>query len=844
MNAQRSSTPKRSRNSNQVRNKVQPKALFDSEGLLLSFLEQSSHAVLLTDESGTIRIWNHACEDITGLSRKKVLGKSFWALIYQLSLPEHRTTGRFESIKAAIVEALETGRSPYFGKARESIILSGSREKRLIQGLPLLIRIGNGTCIAVTAWDITRFRQAEEKIQESEARFNAIVQNSPTGIVIVDDALRFCHVNDEICRMVGYSSEELLGREFNFLVDEASRDLVVNCYQRRQKGEAVPTRYEYDIVRKDGQKRRVAMNAALTKDKTGRPFTIAHVEDITEQRQIGEKIVRRTLELEAIAKISAAMREAQTRTEIFSVLLEQSTELLEAGGGALVSYDPTGGKSKVEVSSLAWANWTNNFSPPFKDLTERVIQTGRAYRGEPEVGASTVEPLGQIGYAVCVPLIASTQTVGALWIGRSKPITDEDFRLLVAIANMAANAIHRQTLHEDLLVQLENLRQTQARLLQSEKLAAIGRLISGVAHELNNPLTSVILFSQLVQREIQDPLAKQNMAKVVSEAMRAGKIVRGLLDFARQRPIERQLVDINTVLTSSLDLVSYELLSRNITITLDLAPDLPLILADPYQLQQVFINLLQNAWQAVSAACIEGHIRIRIEVAPSGFETPASEENKVVRIQVQDNGPGISGDILNRIFDPFFTTKPEGEGTGLGLSVCHGIVTEHGGHIWAESIPGGQTTFIIELPIPPLDEVGEKKDVADLQPALSGMKGKILIIDDEPNVKDVLAQTLRKRGYQVDAVSNGTDGLERLAQSTYAHILCDIRMPGLTGVEFYQQVKTSDPESIGRIIFVTGDTTNAATRRFIEENHVHYLVKPFELNDLFQAIQMIEEEKR
>ena len=970
MNAKPSFTPRRNSKPKQSGSKLQSEALFDNEKLLLPFLEQSPHAALFTDESGTIRVWNHACEDITGLSRNKAVGKPSWEVFYQLALPEQRTSECLESIKAAILEALETGQSPCFGDGWESVILSRSGERRLVQILPLPIRTSTGTCIAMTARDLTKQRQEEVKAQESEARYrtlfegandailvlennrfidcnlrtlalfgyskeeligktpyavspktqsdrssskkkalekirlsmegkpqffewqhlrrdgtvfevelslncvpssgrkyilgvvrditerkraeeklkeneeqiHTILQNSPTGIVMVDDAFRFCHVNDESCRIVGYGREELLDREFTLLIDEDSKDQVIDRFRRRQNGEDVPVRHEYNILRKNGQKRRVEMIAAVIRNKAGRPFTIAHIEDITEKRQVESKVHWRNLELEAIAKISSAMRTAQNRTEIYSILVEQSTELFKVsgGGGALVSYDPTNDKSNVEVSSPAWPNWIDSFNPSFKEISERVLKSGQAYRGELNVNVTSAELKSKVVNGICTPLIASAQVVGALWIVRTEPFNEEDLHLLTAISDMTANAIHRQTLHEDLLIQIENLRQTQARLVQSEKLAAIGQLVSGVAHELNNPLTSVVLYSQLVQQEIQDPLPKQNMAKVVAEAMRAGKIVRGLLDFARQRPIKREPVAVNTILTSSLDLVSYELLSRKITVALNLASDLPLILADPHQLQQVFINLLQNAWQAISVARAEGQIVIQTDVTPSIFETSESVENKVVRIQIQDNGPGISTEILNRIFDPFFTTKPEGEGTGLGLSVCHGIVAGHGGHIWAESLPGAQTTFTIELPISPLDAIDNKENAVGVLPTHSGEKGKVLIIDDEPNVKDVLAQALRKRGYQVDAVSNGTDGLELLAQSAYSHILCDIRMPGLTGVEFYQLLKAKDPELTGRIIFITGDTTNDFTRRFIDENNVHCLAKPFEMNELFQAILEIE----
>jgi two-component system NtrC family sensor kinase len=186
---------------------------------------------------------------------------------------------------------------------------------------------------------------------------------------------------------------------------------------------------------------------------------------------------------------------------------------------------------------------------------------------------------------------------------------------------------------------------------------------------------------------------------IISEALRAAHIVRSLLDFARQRPAERRPAQINDLLSKSLELVAYELRTHRVGWTMDLAPDIPMMMVDPHQMQQVFVNLINNAWQAVIAEKEEGNIRIVTCLARPAFPGEFRGGAKLVRIMIQDDGPGIPAENLSRIFDPFFTTKAEGKGTGLGLAVCHGIVTEHGGNIRAESAPGEGSSFWIELPV-------------------------------------------------------------------------------------------------------------------------------------------------
>jgi len=402
------------------------------------------------------------------------------------------------------------------------------------------------------------------------------------------------------------------------------------------------------------------------------------------------------------------------------------------------------------------------------------------------------------------------------------------------------------------------LEMAQARLVQSEKLAAIGELVAGVAHELNNPLTLIIGYAELLRRSPVSDETRQDLEKIVAQSRRAAGIVRSLLDFARQRPTERQLVQANDMMTSTLDLLAYELRTHNIERTVRLSPELPLTLADPYQLQQVFINLVNNARQAMSETRGGGHLTITSELGPSSFVNGGQDAEPVIRITVQDDGPGIPSDLLSRIFDPFFTTKSPGEGTGLGLSVCHGIIGDHGGHIWAENRAQG-ATFFVELPViqptissavlpartssetealwgdAPNGSFNPKPTTLNPSPAETA---RILLVDDETGTVEVLARILKGQGYQADAATDGKTALLRLAETKYDLVLCDIRMPGLSGPEIYRQLEASDPEMARRIIFITGDIMSSGTRRFLKESGASYLSKPFDLDEFIAKVRV------
>jgi two-component system NtrC family sensor kinase len=375
----------------------------------------------------------------------------------------------------------------------------------------------------------------------------------------------------------------------------------------------------------------------------------------------------------------------------------------------------------------------------------------------------------------------------------------------------------------------DQTRDLHQQLLQAEKLAALGQTISGVAHELNNPLATILTSSERLADKPMDPELRRAFETILGEAERAAKIVRNLLMFARKRNTTRTLVDLNQVVRETAALRAYEQRLNSISTIEALAAGLPPVFADPHQLQQVLLNLIINAEQAMVSAHGRGTLVLR------SWQDP---ERDVVLLEVNDDGPGVSGDAMPRIFDPFFTTKHVGQGTGLGLTVAYAIVQEHGGRIRVESRPGEGASFVIELPT---SGTGVRAAPRRTTPAASDVGGgaSVLLVDDEPRLAAAVADALKDAGFQVDQAHDGADALEHVRVKEYDLIVCDLRMPRVDGPAFYRAIAASSPSLVRRLIFVTGDVAGTDAGRFLEESGCRWLTKPFRLADLLRLAREV-----
>ena len=366
----------------------------------------------------------------------------------------------------------------------------------------------------------------------------------------------------------------------------------------------------------------------------------------------------------------------------------------------------------------------------------------------------------------------------------------------------------------------------QEQLIQSEKMSAIGQLVSGVAHELNNPLAGISAFAQLLLAEKRFPPDQRTAAETIySEARRASRIVQNLLTFARQHKAEKGPTAINQVLDDTLELRGYELRVRGIDVRREYDESLPDTMADAHQLQQVFLNLITNAEQAMEQR--DGHHhRLTVRTRRSG---------EAIRIEVEDTGAGIPANLIERIFNPFFTTKPTGSGTGLGLSISLGIVREHEGKIWAENAQQGGARFLVELPVSQPRASGEHAAMPHVQPVGNDTL-RVLVVDDEASVRVSLQRYLAGKGHQVETTASGEDALVRLQGSKYDAVILDMRMPDLSGEQIYERLRSNDPSHAERVIFTTGDLVNEQMRRFLDGTGRPCVPKPFEFASFDQAL--------
>ncbi|MGD0060174.1 MAG: ATP-binding protein [Verrucomicrobiia bacterium] len=372
-------------------------------------------------------------------------------------------------------------------------------------------------------------------------------------------------------------------------------------------------------------------------------------------------------------------------------------------------------------------------------------------------------------------------------------------------------------------------------LRRAEKLSALGQLIAGVAHELNNPLSVVIGYSEiLAERSGLDKETIDDIQRIHHESARASRIVRDLLTFARPSEPQKKVVNLNHLIASVLETQKVNLQAAGIQLEQRFASNLPATMADPNQIEQVLVNLIGNAIHVLNGRPNPRVLTIRTE-----------EHGNHIQVILADNGPGISQDIIGQIFDPFFTTKPLGKGTGLGLTISNTIIQEHRGRILVENQPAGGAKFTVELPViacavaPSAHRLPPEIKL----PAAVSAKRTVLVVDDEPNVLALLKTVMTGNDYEVVTAANGQQALESITARPYDLILSDMRMPGMDGRKFFETVKKYDPMLAHRMVFVTGDTVSLDTRAFFEETGNRWLSKPFNIAQVMDTVNEVLEKE-
>lgn len=420
------------------------------------------------------------------------------------------------------------------------------------------------------------------------------------------------------------------------------------------------------------------------------------------------------------------------------------------------------------------------------------------------------------------------------------PIQRKDKHLLLTEGAASVMSCAEGQTVQIFLREVTERRRLEQQLRQAEKLSALGQLISGVAHELNNPLAVISGYAQLLAlRPALEEKTRKDLLKIQRESERASKIIQNFLTFARKHPMEKANVNLNDLVVVCLELMDYDLRASGIRVERELGADLPQVFADPNQLEQVLLNIINNAVQGMEGSPRAKVLKIRTEHADDH-----------VKASVTDYGKGIHPSILEKIFDPFFTTKQAGVGTGLGLSISYSIVKEHSGNIYALNHPEGGAIFTLELPVSHMKTAGASEGAtngAARNAFFPHRVFKVLVVDDEAAIRDVFTEVLLEYSCRVFTAANGMQALPLLDQDEMDLIICDLKMPSMDGRRFYETLLETRAPLAERVIFVTGDTNNPRTMEFLRESGRQWFTKPFNFRDVeklfaehFKKIQQAE----
>ena len=440
---------------------------------------------------------------------------------------------------------------------------------------------------------------------------------------------------------------------------------------------------------------------------------------------------------------------------------------------------------------------------------------------DPQAGTAFLQQLKRDGHIADHQLRMRRLDGTIAWIEvtcRSAPLTHDPGSFeIVALVRDVSERKRMEDRSRDLYHQLQ----------QAEKLAALGQTISGVAHELNNPLATILSWAERLAERPADDKTRRGLEVIRSESERAARIVRNLLTFARKRQTTRLMVDLNEVVRETLALRAYEQRTSNIRVTSALAPSLPAVFADSHQIKQVILNLVINAEQAMLATNNRGSLTIR---------TSHDLERDSVVLEVEDDGPGIGEEVQAKIFDPFYTTKEVGKGTGLGLSVAYAIVQEHGGRIWVKSTRGAGATFFVELPVGG-QPLGLPKPSAEAV-SLDRFKGlRVLVADDDQAIRQLMSTIVKREGLEVDIAADGAEAIRLLGERDYAVILVDLMMPRIDGFGVIEHLRTH-PSDLKPVVLVISAYADQKFKE-VDPNVVSGVIrKPFEVADVGNIVRL------
>ncbi|HEX9954899.1 MAG TPA: PAS domain S-box protein [Allosphingosinicella sp.] len=735
--------------------------------VLAEGIESSLNALVMIDGEGIIHAFNPTAEKAFGYRRDKMVGASVRAF---LSDDPERQEEQRELLRFILDESQGPG-------AKRALVDGIAADGRVVplEATITALQIGGAKRFLCSLRDLSPEKQHDEEMQEELQRLELAVEAAKLGTWTFDLEKRTTWYSDRSKEMYGVPPEtEMTTEVIRAAVHPDDWNEVADPYLNGFTRDRVEV--EYRVLCPSGEMRWVYSLGALVRDEAGVARSVNGIHlDITDRKRAEEELeeTRRHLELAVDgAGLGIWTLDPRDGTTWYS---DRSRDLwgvdheLRLDAESMWTYIHPDDREKVLEPMR------RDFPGDSVNLEHRVVWPNGDVRWVQSVGKAIRGPDGKVHTLSGIHLDVTDRKKAEVELSRS-----------------------REALH------------------QSEKLAALGSLLAGVSHELNNPLAAIVGQAEMLEEDSRGTPFEARAKKISAAADRCARIVQTFLAMARRREPQRSPVEPNLLIGDALQLAEYQLRTTGITATVECDPRVPAILGDRDQLHQVLVNLLINAQQALEASDTpERRIVIRTSLIGEGK----------VAIDICDNGPGIAPDLTGRIFEPFFTTKPQGVGTGVGLSFSHGIVEAHGGRLHLLPSEGG-ATFRIELPVA---EVGEADAAApDPSPAVVSAEAKrALVVDDEPDIAETIRELLEREGFDVTVASDGAAALMALDRDDFDVVLSDLRMPGVSGPEMYARVREIRPQLLSRIAFVTGDTLGASMDNFLKESGRPVLEKPF-----------------
>lgn len=787
--------------------------LQESEQKYRWMVENATVAIVVIQDR-RLKFFNRKTAEATGYTSQELTAKSFVEFIH----PEDR-----EMMVERHLRLLRGEPVPSIHAFR---IVIKTGEIKWVETHAVLITWEGKPATLNFLTDITKHRQTEAALRESKEHFSRFSEAAFEGIGIANEGI-VIEANPQLAQMLGYELSEIIGMNTLDFIAPESRALV---QQHRLSGYEGP--YEHIALRKDGSTFPVEIRAKILPYQ-GRTVRVTAIRDISQRKQAEEEIRRRNRELDLLNRIIAAS--AATPSQDQEVILEVACRELalalnvpHATAALLDSMKTTStivaeyaAEEGMAILRRAWSVIDDPLSHYL--LSHKTPLVIGKDQNNPYLGLipKHLRPRG-IASLLLVPLMIEGEVVGALGVASLEPrrFSTEELNLTWSVADQLAGVLARLRLEE-------RQRQLEAQYYQAQKMEAVGRLTAGVAHDFNNLLTTINGYAALIQSELRpDDPQWEMVGTILRSGQRAGGLVRQLLAFSRKQIIQPQVLNLNSIVTE-LDKMLQRVIGEDINLKIRLAAELWPVKADPVQMEQVILNLVVNARDAMPKG---GHLTLETANMIIDDQYVAghldTRPGQYVLLAISDTGYGMSQEVKTHIFEPFFTTKELGRGTGLGLATVFGIVKQSGGDIWVYSEEGVGTTFKIYFP-----SVAEKKSEPPLHPEVGieipvGSE-TILLVEDDAGVRALLRQVLSPLGYTLLEAGNGQEALRLLADypDPIHLLLTDMVMPGISGKTLAEEASRVRPDL--KTLFMSGYTDEAIVKHGVLDAEVAFLQKPF-----------------